>query len=241
MITNAGGFTYQEIIDRVVTYIGNTSAEFSTYLEESISLTEFAFCKAHDWSFLRKQGLSLSVVNGTAEYDLNVANIGFYMPASNVETITSPASGVVLQKMELNQVRRADPETDDGSSTDYPQVWSPGASETKIVLWPPTFQNDTLKIDGKISPTIPSALSERPTIPFRYQESYIQLLMATALDRENDDRAPLKKQEAVALIRFDIQDDLRNLGNTDNARIKHWTEAARNTDGRDLLEYLLFR
>jgi len=234
MITNAGGFTYQEIIDRVVSYIGNTSTDFATYIEETISLAEFRFCKAHDWSFLYKQGLSLTVTNGTSEYALSVGNIGFYMPITNVETIFSPAASLTLKRLDTTQVRRLDPETDDGESTSYPQVWSEGSGENSIIIWPPTFQNDTLKIDGKISPAVPTALSERPSIPFRYQESYIEYIKAVALDRENDDRASIKKQEALALIRADIQDDMRNLGDTENARIKHWREASQDGAGTDI-------
>jgi hypothetical protein len=46
-----------------------------------------------------------------------------------------------------------------------------------------------------------------------------------ALDRENDDRATAKKQEAMALVRSDILDDMRNLGDTENPRIKSMLEA----------------
>jgi predicted extracellular nuclease len=46
-----------------------------------------------------------------------------------------------------------------------------------------------------------------------------------ALDRENDDRAASKKQEALVLIRQDIQADMQGLSEVENPRIKSLNEA----------------
>ena len=62
------------------------------------------------------------------------------------------------------------------------------------------------------------------SIPYKYQESLIEYVIALALDRENDDRAPIKKQEAMSLIRSDILDDMRNLGDVENPRIRSLME-----------------
>jgi len=213
------GFTYTEIKDRVVNFVGNESPEFQTYVEQSIPLAEFRFCKMHDWSFLRKTGLTLSTVADQAEYDLSVANIGFLMAATDVETIRAEADGVVLKRIDLNQIRRLDAENNDGSENDTPSHWAVAGDNT-IRIWPPSVKVMDLKIDGKITPNTTSL-----SIPYKYQESFIEYVVAMALDRENDDRATAKKQEAMALVRSDILDDMRNLGDTENPRIKSMLEA----------------
>jgi len=220
------GFSTAEIVERVVKYVGNTSVDFENYINNSLSLAEFRFCKLHDWRFLRKVGLELPVTSGTAEYELSPSTIGFYMSAEDVESIFDETNGVYLKKVQLNQIRRLDPETDDGSATDSAALWAP-IGDNKIRLWPPMFESGTLKIDGKITPPMITAVSNSifPTIIPRYQESFIEYVIAMALDRENDDRAQLKKAEALALIRADIQDDLRGAANGSEDRIRHMNEA----------------
>lgn len=219
MPNSTTGFTYTEIKDRVINFVGNNSDEFATYVEESIPLAEFRFCKMHDWNFLRKTGLTLNTVTGQAEYDLTVANIGFLMAANDVETIRAEDDAVVMKKMDLNQIRRLDAENTDGSSIDTPSFWAVVA-DNKIRIWPPTVKVMALKIDGKITPNTTTL-----SIPYKYQESFIEYVIAMALDRENDDRATVKKQEAMALIRSDILDDMRSLGDVENPRIKSLLEA----------------
>lgn len=219
MPNTSTGFTYSEIKDRVVNFVGNSSQEFQEYVEQSIPLAEFRFCKMHDWSFLRKTGLTLATSTGQAEYDLSVANIGFLMAATDVETIRAESSNVVLKKLDLNQLRRIDADNDDGSAIDTPTYWSVVGDNT-IRIWPPTVKELDLKIDGKITPS-----TESLSIPYKYQESFIEYVIAMALDRENDDRAPAKKQEAMTLVRQDILDDMRNLGDIENPRIKSLMEA----------------
>lgn len=219
MPNSTTGFTYAEIKERVINFVGNESSSFADYVEHSIPLAEFRFCKMHDWSFLIKTGLSLTTVTGQAEYDLTVANIGFLMAATDIETITSEEDAVILKRLDLNQIRRYDTGNDDGSVNDTPSCWAV-AGDNKIRIWPPTVKATTLKIDGKITPNTTSL-----SIPYKYQESFIEYVIAMALDRENDDRAITKKQEAMALVRSDILDDMRNLGDTENPRIKSLLEA----------------
>jgi hypothetical protein len=233
MPNDTSGFTGNEIVSRVVKYVGNTTTEFQTYIQNTLPLAEFRFCKAHDWEFLHKTNLSLAVTNGTREYELSVANIGYYMSAENVESIYHEDKGVYLKRKNLQEIRRFDPQNDDGSATDTPTMWAP-SGDNKILLWPPTFETSTLKIDGKVSPGALSTLTNFPTIPYRYQESFIEYVVAMALDRENDDRASSKKQEALALIREDIKDDLRQLSNVENPRIQSMREARFDGSGANL-------
>lgn len=219
MPNSTTGFTYAEIKERVINFVGNESSSFAEYVEHSIPLAEFRFCKMHDWAFLRKTGLTLTTVTGQAEYDLTVANIGFLMAANDVETIRAEADAVVMKKMDLNQIRRFDTENTDGSAIDTPSVWA-AVADNKIRIWPPTTKAMALKIDGKITPNTISL-----SIPYKYQESFIEYVIAMALDRENDDRASAKKQEAMALVRADILDDMRNLGDVENPRIKSLLES----------------
>lgn len=213
------GFTGNEIVSRVKAYIGNVSTSFTTYIEQTLPLAEFRFCKMHDWRFLKKIGLSLTVTNGQADYELSVANIGHYMAASDVESIYDETNGIYLKKVDLNQIRRLDPEDDDGSTTEKPALWAE-VGDNKIRIWPPNIKTGTLKIDGKITPVALHNLANYPTVPYRYQESFIEYVLAMALDRENDDRAQSKKAEALGLIQSDIRDDMMNSGGNDEPRIK---------------------
>lgn len=232
------GFTGTEIVTRVQRFVGNDSADFTSFVENTLAMAEFRFCKAHDWKFLHKSGLTLNITNGTSQYDLSIATIGYYMACENVDTIYSPDGSIVLAKREEKDVRRADPETDDGNSDIYPQVWFP-VGDNKIEVWPPDFKTSTLKLDGMVTPGSLVTMANYPTIPFRYQESFIEYVIAIALDRENDDRASGKKAEAMALIKEDIKDDMRELGGVTTPRIKSMFEA--RYDGRGTnLEALLY-
>lgn len=225
-IDQTTGYTGNDIVTRVTNYVGNTSSSFRDYVRQTVPLAIFRFCKMHDWSFLRKSGLTLTTVTGQADYDLSVANIGFLMAASDVETIRAEADDLVLKRVDLNQIRRFDAKNDDGSTNDTPSHWAVVGDNT-IKIFPPTVKAMSLKIDGKITPTVPDpdSMTSAVPIPYKYQESLIEYVIALALDRENDDRAPMKKQEAMALIRADILDDMRNLGDVENPRIKSMLEA----------------
>ena len=227
------GFSGSEIVSRIQNYVGNTSSEFKTYVEQSLPLAEYRFYKLHDWSFLRKAGLSLTLQANTAEYNLDSATVGYELSTGDIESIYFEADGVVLRKVDLPYLRRLDPESDDGSSSDTPTLWA-SVSDRRIRIWPPSTKTGTLKIDAKISTPQLTTLTNYPLIPYKYQESFIAYLIAMALDRENDDRARSKKQEALALIRLDIQDDMRNLGDVHNARLKHWREARLDGVGANL-------
>jgi len=227
------GYTSAEIVTRVMNYVGNTNLTFKSYIEQTVPLAIFRFCKLHDWSFLRKTGLTLTTVTGQAEYVLSVANIGFLMAATDVETILAEADSVMLKRLDLNQIRRYDTGNDDGSAQDTPSFWAV-AGDNRIRIWPPTVKVTSLKIDGKITPTVPDPnnsadmaayISVVSGIPYKYQDSLIEYITALALDRENDDRASAKKQEAMTLLRADILDDMRNLGDVENPRIKSLSEA----------------
>lgn len=230
------GFTGNEVVARVVQYIGNSSSTFQSFVQESVPLAIFRFCKMHDWSFLHKSGLSLQLSLGVAEYDLTVANIGFNMDASEVEIVRDETNNTVLRKIDLQQIRRFDADNNDGSATELPLAWA-AVSNNRIRIWPPSVQAVVLKIDGKITPNVPLTTSMTAflsdsasgSIPYKFQEGLIEYIIAIALDRENDDRAPGKMQAAQALIRADILADMASLGETDNPRIKSLQEA--NIDG----------
>lgn len=234
---STNGFTGNEIVERVIKYIGNTSQDFKTYIQNTLPLAEYRFYKMHDWSFLRKSGLSLAVTNGTSEYELSAANIGFAMAAEDVETIYDQSQGVVLKRLDLNQLRRMDSDDNDGNANGHPQAWAP-VDDYKIKLWPPVFATGSLKIDGRTTEIQLLTLSNYPLIPFKYQESFIEYVIAMALDRENDTRSEAKKESAFKLITQDIKDDLRQLSNVDNPRLRHWREARFDGVGTDLESYV---
>jgi hypothetical protein len=227
------GFTGQELVDRVVQFIGNTSDDFSSYVANTLIFAEMRFIKAHDWSFLRKTGLQLTVSSGTNEYELNVSTIGFRMKASDVHQIVNRSAGIPLEKVTLNQLRRLDPENDDGEATSDLTRWADVGDE-RIFVYPKTFQTANLHIDGKITPVPLTELSSYPTIPLIYQETFYEYLLWAALDRENDSRAPMKRQEVYDLIQRDIQHDDAGLASVFEPRIRDWREAAGDGAGQSL-------
>lgn len=226
MPNDVSGFTGQEIVTYVMSFIGSQESAFQTFLEQTLPLAEFRFCKAHDWSFLNKTNLSLTVVSGTAEYDLSVANIGYYMAANDVRNIYSVTNGVYLKKTTVEQLRRGDPANDDGTSTSQLSHWAP-VSDNKILIYPANaFADTTLKIDGKVSPVALSTLTNYPTIPYRFQESFINYIIGVALYRENDDRADAWKSMNIQAISQDIRSDMESVGGgADEPRMKHMNEA----------------
>lgn len=228
MPSSTSGFTGDEIITYVKGFIGNQSSEFQTFLTSLLPLAEFRYCKMHDWNFLQKRNLSLTVASGTEEYTLNTAAIGFEMPAAQVKSVYCPASGIYLKKVGLDEIRRMDPDQNDGNSAAHLTHWAE-SGDNKIVVYPPTFADTTLKIDGEITPSALLTTSNYPTIPFRYQDAFIQTVLATALGKENDDRANAFKQEAIALMRADIATDLAQRASGGDPRIK--SQAEQRLDG----------
>lgn len=215
------GFTYADIKSHIIAYIGNNSTEFADYVDDLITMAEHRYFKMHDWSFTYKTALNLAIASNVNEYELKPSTIGYFMAASDIENIRSEDDSVYLLKRDLSQLRRLDAGMKYGSATSAPVYWAI-AGDNKIHLWPSKLKTGVLKIDGKITPSLD--LSGSPAIPMRYQEAFIEYIKALALDRENDDRAPVKKAEALALIRQDIQDDMRSLGDSENPRIKSYNE-----------------
>ncbi len=233
------GFTGTEIVNYVKSWIGNESSAFQTFVEQSLPLAEMRFCKAHNWPFLHKSNLSLTVVSGTSEYALTTGTLGFYMSAEDVKSIYSAANGIYLKKVTLDEIRRFDPSADDGNSSAKLTHWAP-TGDNRIVVYPPIFSDTTLKVDGKIRPGALHTLANYPTIPYHYQEAFMQYVIALALDRENDDRATNMKQVALGLIKQDIQDANSGLGNVMEPRIRSMAEqrldgASANTDPLNML------
>lgn len=222
------GFTGTEIVSRVVNFVGNTTSQFQTFVEQTLPLAEFRYCKMHPWRFLYKQHLPLSVTNGTNVYSLDGTTLGYYMSADDVHTIFDETNGRVLRKIDLKDIRRLDPKSDDGTNIDDLTHWAP-LNDNQIYLYPPIFATVTLRVDGWVTPNALTTLSNYPTVPYRYQEGFIEYVTAIALDRENDDRAGTKQQSALAMITSDIRADQHQNGETDLPRIRHWNEA--NVDG----------
>jgi len=115
--------------------------------------------------------------------------------------------------------------------------------EQRILLYPTPYKPVTLRVDGKVLPTPLTDFTStdpandtgaRLSIPYQYQESFIAYVEALALDRENDDRAPGKKQEALYLIKQDIQSDDMRLGDNINPRVRHWFEQGNQGNAQQL-------
>lgn len=220
------GYDGTEIIDRVVAFAGNKTDKFRDYVAKSLPFAIQRYVKMHDWSFLFKFDLTLTITEGTNEYDLNIANIGFKMSTDNVSKIYSTVNNRQITKIDITRLRDERRfYNGGGSAITAPEKWAE-IGDSRIVLSPELFVDGTLQVDGKIDTTAfedasalwnigtnPTAYDGVfPEIPYKYQEGFVEYVTSLALDRENDDRTSVKKQLADSLIKLDIQDDTRRAG-----------------------------
>lgn len=220
------GYDGTEIIDRVVAFVGNKSDEFRDYVAKSLPFAIQRYVKMHDWSFLFKFDRTLTITEGTNEYELNIANIGFKMSTDNVSKIFSLVSGRQVVKVDITRLRDERRFYNvDSQPVLTPEKWAE-IGDSRIVLSPELFEDGEIQVDGKIDTTALESASALwdigtnptaydgvfPEIPYKYQEGFIEYVTSLALDRENDDRTSPKKQLADALIKLDIQDDTRRAG-----------------------------
>jgi hypothetical protein len=220
------GYDGTEIIDRVVAFAGNKSGEFRDYVAKSLPFAIQRYAKMHDWSFLFQYNLALTVTEGTNEYILNVASIGFKMSTDNVSKIYATERSRQVVKRDITRLR--DDRTfynSAGAPAIGPKFWAEIGDST-IVFGPELFETQVLRVDGKVDTTAFETASAVwdlvsnpgaydgvfPEIPYKYQEAFVEYVTALALDRENDDRSSQKKGEALALVRRDISDDTRRSG-----------------------------
>lgn len=224
MPSQTQGFSGTEVISFVQSWIGNTASDFQSFLQLSLPLAEFQYCKFHDWAFLHKQMLPLPVTNGTDIYTLDTTTIGYYMMATNIESIYDIAHGRYLKREELNKIRRVDPSHSMGTASSYPTHWAP-VNDNQILIYPPNFASGTLYIDGKITPTPISNLASYLTVPYKNQHAFMYFMLWLGLMRENDDRAEQMLQISKELIKTDVQEDLSNLAATEDPRMRHMNEA----------------
>jgi len=220
------GYDGTEIIDRTVAFVGNKTEEFRDYVAKSLPFAIQRYAKMHDWSFLFRYDLALSVTEGTTEYVLNVANIGFKMSTDNISKIYSTDLNQQVTKRDITRLRDDRSHYNSaGAAASGPRFWAEIGDST-ILLSPELFETQVLRVDGKIDTTAfetavaawnvtsaPGAFDGVfPEIPFKYQEAFMEYVISLALDRENDDRADQKKAQALALVRRDISDDMRRAG-----------------------------
>lgn len=149
------GYSGSEVIALLQAYIGNSSTNFQTYLSYELPLAEFKFCTMHDWSFLYVTGFGMPVTSGNDVYVLDQFTLGYYVAASDIIDIRDQDNNVILKKTTVDQIRRMDPNHDDGSDTNSPvRLWAP-VGDNKIMLYPPNFKTTTIQIDAKMTPATP--------------------------------------------------------------------------------------
>ena len=212
------GYTVQDIIDLVCNYVGRDEVKFKDYLKSIIPLAEARIISLHDWSYMYDTGLKLNIQADTNTYFTTALTNRFNQPKNmEVENISLIYHDVPMKKVLLNDIRNHE------VAKGKPSMWAPLTSR-EIIIYPTPKENMTLFIDGKINLIPLTTVTSYPTIPYKYQESFIAYIIALALERDNDDRARAKKQEAFALIQSDMRKDAEVLSRTSELRIKHWTE-----------------
>lgn len=226
------GLTGTDIKNHVIKYIGNDSKDFETWVDVEIPLAEHRILKLHDWSYLRFTDFTLTLVNGTKDYELNSTNVSELtttqtIDPDSIEIIHVPETGVTLRKMDKAQMIRFDPQEDDGSDGSDAQGWARLDHKT-LRIYPPNFKNQTALLNGRRQEASLTTLSNTLQIPYKFQNSYIKYLEALALDRENDDRAISKKAESASLILEDMDNDMQRTGDVSEPRIKDLREAAQD-------------
>ena len=224
MPTAITGFTRDEVINQIIDIVGNSSSAFSVMLQNNITSWQYEFLGLHDWSFLRKNGvadsISFSTSNAVSKYTLNTATIIAEMDNTNVECIYSQTAGKErkLSKVELGEIRVGDPgQTADGD----PYFWAPYGRQG-IVLYPTPTGTETLYVDGKTHGT--ELHTNVPlSIPYKYQDLFIQWCLFKALRRERDPRAREELQTFTGILKANISEDTREI--TSNLRVLTANEA----------------
>lgn len=232
------GFDGTEIIDRTVAFVGNTTDGFRSFVAKSLPFAIQRYTRFHPWSFLYKYNLPLAVTQGTNEYDLSVANIGFKMDTDSVTAIYNSTDNLQIPKVDMNKFRSTPSLYNaSGDPATAPKVWAEIGSN-RILLGPELFTSQTIRIDGYIQTSnfetaaasydidsAPDAFDGiYPEIPYEYQEAFVEYVIALALDHEIDDRANVKKALVRDLVAKDIEYDLRRQGDQINLRFKTYQE-----------------
>lgn len=149
------GYSGSEVIELLKAYIGNQSDNFETYLSYELPLAEFKFCTMHDWSFLYVTGLGFDVTSGADVYALDPTTIGYYAAASDVIDVRDEDNNVILKKTTVDQIRRMDPNHDDGNvNNDVIRYWAP-VGDNRIMVYPRYFKTTNLQVDAKMTPATP--------------------------------------------------------------------------------------
>lgn len=223
MPSSTNGFSGQEVITFVQNWVGNQSAEFQGFLAAILPLAEMRFCKLYDWSFLHKTNLTLGVTSGTDTYSLNTSSVGYYVPSADIQQIWSVVNKIPFRKMTEQELRRLDPGESAGDASSKLVAWAP-IDDNSIMFYPPNFSDTTVVISGKITPAPLLNLTNYPTIPYRYQESFLNYMISLALMRQNDDRFQIQKAETQAMIKSDIASDVGSSDDVLTPRIRSVNE-----------------
>lgn len=210
--------TQGDMIDRIVTILGDTSTAFRTYLQESVPHVLHSLYDYHDWNFKHKTD-TFNSVSGTEEYDLSTPTPDL-RSSEDIELLYDKTNGVTLKKVDLKDIRRTYPKEDTSGT---PQFYAPWGA-TSIILSDEPNAICTYKFMYLANPTLPADDTDDFQtdcgIPVHINHVIERMLLLQGMLYLDDNRYTAFSEELYRiLLPRAIQADMKHLEST--ARIKH--------------------
>lgn len=112
------GLTRGQVLNRVVSILGDDSAVFRTYLAGSFNHVMHSLYDMHDWEWKHTSGTFNTVV-GTESYDLSIPSPRL-RSAQDIECMWDKTNGRFIHKTDLRDIRKHWPKEDtSGQPTNY--------------------------------------------------------------------------------------------------------------------------
>ena len=213
--------TRGSIIDRVAAVLGDNSTDFRTYMETSFNHMLYALYDMHDWEWKHKDG-TFNTVSGTEEYNL-LTSSPVIRSAQDVEIIYDKTNGRVLNKLDMNNLRKRYPKEDESGQPTSFAVWNrneitlhpnPNGIYVQKYLYLATATESTLDAD-----TLNATLGLPPYIHYLFEK----MCMAEGMFQYDDNRRNKLLEEIEVLWKpRAIEADMKHLES--NARFKFWEE-----------------
>ena len=101
------GLTRGQVLDRMVSLLGDGSTQMRTYLTESVNQMLFALWDMHDWDFKHNIG-TLTLAVGVESYDLSIPTPNI-RSAQDLDVLYDTTVGRFLWKVDLRDIKKRYP------------------------------------------------------------------------------------------------------------------------------------
>lgn len=215
------GLTRGQVLDRMVSLLGDGSTQMRTYLTESVNQMLFALWDMHDWDFKHNIG-TLTLAVGVESYDLSIPTPNI-RSAQDLDVLYDTTVGRFLWKVDLRDIKKRYPKTDQNQD---PTHYAPWGAKT-IFIHPKPIQNNVLKYLYLSKPTLPTddlqSLETFCGLPDYVQYLFEKMLLAEGfLYYDESRRIALLDEIARIWLPNAINADMKHLES--GARFKFWEE-----------------